>query len=120
MLGAWGAHRVRRMVFGPAPATIPADLKPFAELMETIARAVRPRVLAIPSFSDDQLGRLRMPLLAIVGGRDALLDSRDTRDRLQQFVPQAEIAFIEDGYHYLPGQGPRILDFLKRSLTRPA
>lgn len=121
LLGPWGAYRMREMIFGPAPATTPAELKPFAELMEAIGRAVRPRTLDIPRLSDDQLGQLQLPLLAIVGGRDALLDSRDTRRRLQQFVPQAEIAFIDDGYHYLPGQAPRIMDFLERSLlVRPA
>lgn len=53
-----------------------------------------------------------MPLLAIVGGRDALLDSYDTRLRLERHVPTAEVCFIEEGYHFLPDQSQRVFDFL--------
>lgn len=43
--------------------------------------------------ADAQLTALDMPILAIVGGRDVLLDSADTRARLQRNVPHAEIFF---------------------------
>jgi hypothetical protein len=49
-----------------------------------------------------QLGKLGMPILTIIGGRDVALDSRETRARLQRTVPQAEICFIERGYHFFP------------------
>jgi pimeloyl-ACP methyl ester carboxylesterase len=55
-----------------------------------------------------------MPILAIVGGRDVLLDSRDTKERLQRAAPHAQVYFIEDGYHFLPDQAPRIMAFLYR------
>ena len=57
----------------------------------------------IPQLTDEQLRQLAMLILAIIGGRDVLLDSRDTRARLEQSAPHAEICFIEDGYHFLPG-----------------
>lgn len=72
-------------------------------------------MVSIPRLTDAQLSQLRMPILAVVGGRDVLLDSRDTRARLRRAAPQAEICFIEEGYHFLPGQAPRLMDFLQRA-----
>jgi pimeloyl-ACP methyl ester carboxylesterase len=101
-------------VFGPAPKTLPEHIRPLAELMETIGRSIKPRVVTIPRLTDDQIRQLRMPILTIVGGRDVLLDSADTRARLQRDAPHAEICYIEDGYHFLPNQAPRVMDFLMR------
>jgi pimeloyl-ACP methyl ester carboxylesterase len=109
LLGPWGMRRIRAQVFGPAPKHLPATLQPMADLMEAIGRAVKPRVVTIPRLTDEQLRSLNMPILAIVGGRDVLLDSRDTRARLTQTAPHAEICFFEDGYHYLPDQSSRIM-----------
>ncbi|MCC0128310.1 alpha/beta fold hydrolase [Pseudomonas aeruginosa] len=115
LLGAWGKRRVWELVFGPAPKVLPPEMQPLAELMEIVGRAVKPRVASIPQLTDAQLSELGMPILTIIGGRDVLLDSRHTRERLQRSAPQAEICFIEDGYHFLPDQAPRVMDFLERS-----
>ncbi|MEX1153278.1 alpha/beta fold hydrolase [Parvibaculum sp.] len=115
LLGPWGRRRIWELVFGPAPGTLPDEMQPLADLMEAVGRAARPRVVRIPQLTDAELGKFAMPILAIVGGRDVLLSSRDTRDRLQRAAPQAEICFIEEGYHFLPDQAPRIMDFLERN-----
>lgn len=73
-------------------------------------------MVRIPQLTDSQLGKLGMPILTIIGGRDVLLDSRDTRERLQRAAPHTEICFIEDGYHFLPDQAPRVMDFLERNV----
>lgn len=119
LLGPWGRRRVWELVFGPAPKTLPDEMQPLAELMEAVGRAVKPRVVRIPQLTDAQLGKLGMPILAIAGGRDVLLDSRDTRERLQRAAPHAEMCFIEDGYHFLPDQVSRVMDFLERSVLAP-
>ncbi|MBX3445544.1 MAG: alpha/beta fold hydrolase [Parvibaculaceae bacterium] len=115
LLGSYGKRRIWEMVFGPAPAAPPAGTDPLTALMEAIGSSVKPRVLRIPQLTDAELRSLAMPLLAIVGGRDVLLDSRDTLRRLQRNVPHAEICFIEEGYHFLPGLAPRIMEFLERN-----
>lgn len=117
LLGQWGKRRMWELVFGPAPKTPPDEMQPLADLMETVGRAARPRVVRIPQLTDAQLGGLDMPILAIVGGRDVLLDSRDTRDRLHRAAPHAEICFIEEGYHFLPDLTARIMDFLERNAS---
>lgn len=117
LLGPWGRRRIREKVFGPAPEVLPAELQAIAGLMEAIGEAIKPRVVTIPRLTDAELRRLSMPILAIIGGRDVLLDSRDTQARLQQHAPHAEICFIEDGHHFLPGQSQRVLDFLQRTTS---
>jgi pimeloyl-ACP methyl ester carboxylesterase len=107
------------LVLGPAPDVLPDAMRPFAALMDSIAKAVKPRVVAIPRLTDDQLSALGMPILAIVGGRDVLLDSADTRDRLQRHAPHADVCFLENGYHFLPDQTARVMAFLEHSRSQP-
>ena len=115
LLGAWGKRKIREKVFGPGSDSLPPAAQPMADLMETVGGAVRPRVVKIPQLSDDELSRLVMPLLTIIGGRDVILDSRDTRSRLQRAAPHAEVCFIDDGYHFLPNQSERVMNFLERN-----
>ena len=82
LLGPWGARKVREMVFGPAPGELPAIVRPLADLMALIGRSFKPRVVKIPRLSDDELGRLSIPMLVIIGGKDVLIDSADTRTGL--------------------------------------
>jgi pimeloyl-ACP methyl ester carboxylesterase len=117
LLGAWGKRKMRELVFGPAPKTLPKELVLLAGLMDAVARAIKPRVVSIPRLTDTQLGQLAMPILTIIGGRDVLLDSRDTKERLQRNTPQAEICFIEEGYHFLPGLARCIMEFLERAAS---
>ena len=108
------------MVIGPVPKILPQAVQPLADLMETVGRAIRPRIVEIPRLTDAELSGLGVPILAVVGGRDVLLDSRDTCERLRRHAPQADICFIEDGYHFMPGQASRVMDFLERTIPQPA
>lgn len=113
LLGPWGVRKAREMVFGPAPAEIPAAVRPFTDLMGLIGRNFRPRVVKIPVANDTALAAIRAPLLAIIGGRDVMLDSFDTRRRLATLPPHAEVDLLPEGRHFLPGQSGRILGFLQ-------
>lgn len=119
LLGSWGRRKMRKMVFGPAPEELPPDLAAIAELMDGIGQATKPRVVSVPRLTDTELADLRMPVLVIVGGRDVLLHSRETQERLQRSTPQAEVCFMEGGHHFLPGQGPRVMEFLERCVAVP-
>ena len=82
------------------------------ELMQAVGKAARPRIVTLPRLTDAELAALPMPILAIVGGKDALISSAETRDRLQRFAPHAEVRYLPDGYHFLPGQTHTIERFL--------
>lgn len=53
-----------------------------------------------------------MPVLAIVGARDVMLDSAGTKRRLERTVPNAEIAMLPDAGHVITGQADRVVKFL--------
>jgi len=112
LLGPWGMRKAREMVFGPAPKQLPDIVRPLIELMGLIGREFRPRVVKIPVISDAGLASLTMPVLAIAGGRDVLIDSAETRDRLARHAPHAEVVFLPEGRHFLPGQTARVGTFL--------
>jgi pimeloyl-ACP methyl ester carboxylesterase len=111
-LGAWGRRRLAEMVFGPVRDDIPEAARPLIMFLGLVTGSTRARPTAIPIFPDDALARLTMPLLAIVGGRDALLDSDGTRQRLAALCPKARVVYLPDGYHVLPGQAETIAAFL--------
>ena len=112
MLGPWGMQKVREMVFGKSPAQLSPMQGRMRDFMRTIFANFRPRTERLPVYGDDALKRLTMPVLAIVGGCDVLLDSEDTRRRLQQCVPHADIRFLPEARHFIPGQMEAIFDFL--------
>lgn len=120
LLGPWGKRRMREMVFGPARGEVPDAMRPFVDMAELIGKAIKPRVVRIPMLSDEELKGLTMPILAIMGGKDVLLDTRHARERLERSAPHAEICFLDEGYHFLPGQAPRVTEFLERRLTPAA
>ncbi|MEU4540155.1 alpha/beta hydrolase [Streptosporangium sp. NPDC023825] len=147
--GRWGRDRTMRLVLGPAASSAspapdassasaaaaassassasPEPPPPSAEPMRAYGEHVmlvhehfRPRRERIPVFDDDTLRRLSMPVLVTVGGRDALLDSHETRRRLEAAVPHATVRLLPDAGHLLRGQTLPILDFLSSREEGPA
>jgi pimeloyl-ACP methyl ester carboxylesterase len=113
LLGPWGRRKFREMVFGPFRGEPPPALRPLAEMIGAIGRAIRPRVVSIPRLSDAELAGLEMPMLVIVGGKDVLIDTEDTRHRLARFAPHAQVVYLPEARHAIFGQSPRILEFLE-------
>jgi pimeloyl-ACP methyl ester carboxylesterase len=94
------------------PAVGTPAARAFADYMLLVQQHYRPRRDRLPVFTDDQLRNLTMPLLAITGARDGLLDSRQTSRRLRRLLPQAAVALLPDSGHLLLGQTQRIREFL--------
>jgi len=112
-LGAWGMRRLNALLAGPALARDPALTgSPYARFMALVQRHFVGRRDELPVFSDEALRGLAMPLLAVLGAHDAILDSADTRRRVEACVPHAEIDWLPEGGHLLVGHAERIRDFL--------
>ncbi|MBA2251801.1 MAG: hypothetical protein H0W13_03705 [Nitrospirales bacterium] len=47
-------------------------------------------------FPDGALKRLTMPVMAIVGGKDVIVDSAETKRRMELNVRRAEIHFLPE------------------------
>ena len=113
--GRWGLRITLRLATGDAlPVTTP-QAREFADYLMLIHRHFRPRRGRPPIFDDDALGSLHMPVLAIVGGRDRMLDSFGTCRRLERAVPHATIRLLPHAGHVLFGQSGVVLDFLRTS-----
>jgi len=113
LLGKWGRRRMREMVLGRATADPTPAQRQFGNFVSLIFANFRPRMDKLPVFSDAALARLTMPVLALLGGRDVLLDSVETKRRLKAHVPHAQIVFRPEAGHYLRERTAPILDFLE-------
>jgi pimeloyl-ACP methyl ester carboxylesterase len=88
-------------------------VKAFIDFVALIHRHFRPRMVKLPVFSDSALRNLSAPVLAIVGGRDVLLDSARTKRRLERHAPGAQVVYLPEAGHFIPGQKERVLEFLR-------
>jgi len=70
LLGRWGIKRINRMVLGSQPASEEVD-----QATTLIMTHFKTRVGVLPIFSDAELQRLTMPVLLLMGARDALRDA---------------------------------------------
>jgi pimeloyl-ACP methyl ester carboxylesterase len=112
--GAWGRRKLLGLILGRPPADPTPPVRAFMNFVSLIHEHFRQRRVKLPVFSDDALRRLDMPLLAIVGARDVLLDSAGTKSRLERHAPKAEVVFLPEAGHFVPGQTGRVLAFLSQ------
>ncbi|UVS80413.1 alpha/beta fold hydrolase [Actinokineospora sp. UTMC 2448] len=106
--GRWGLMRSIRAVAGVDPMALPE----VADYLALTFAHFLPRRDRLPVFPDDALRRLDMPVLVIVGARDAMVDSQDTADRVRRAVPHASVTVLPEVAHAIVGQTQPILDFL--------
>ena len=120
LLGPWGRRKMRELVIGRAGSRPTLAQRYFASYIKLIFDNVRPRVIKIPQLDDAALRRLTMPVMAVVGGKDALIDSAETQRRLRANTPGAEVRFLPDARHLLPSQTGEVFAFLSRALGEGA
>jgi pimeloyl-ACP methyl ester carboxylesterase len=115
LCGAWGKRKLREAILGRMTrGDVSPAMHKFGEFLALIHKSTRPRMERLPVFSDMALKGLTMPVLAIVGAKDVLLDSADTRRRIHGLLENGEVRYIEDAGHFIPGQGATIQEFLSR------
>ncbi len=108
MLGKWGLRKSFKSVAGGVKVPSAA-----AAFVTTIFQHFRPRMERIPLRTDAELAGLRMPVQVTVGGNDALIRSKETRDRMKRLVPHADVVYLERQGHILPPRTAAILAFLR-------
>lgn len=110
LMGRWGITRINRMVLGGQ--SVPAEIE---ETMTLIMTHFKPRIGALPIFSDAELRRLTMPVQVVIGRRDVLRNAAEITARMQQLVPQLTATIVPDGGHALINSRAYILPFLASS-----
>lgn len=112
IFGQRGKRILMERILGRAPADPSPALKAFLDFVQLIQKHFRPRMVRLPAFPDKALRRLNVPLLAIVGARDVLLDSAQTKRRLEEFVNGAQVVYLPEAGHVIAGQTATLLEFL--------
>jgi pimeloyl-ACP methyl ester carboxylesterase len=98
-------------VLGDAIRDAPG-LKEISDFASLVFANFRPRRDWLPVFSDAQLRKLAMPVLAIVGARDVLINSRDTKRRLEKYAAHAQVRLLPRTGHLIRGETKTVLNFL--------
>jgi pimeloyl-ACP methyl ester carboxylesterase len=111
MLGKWG---LRKSFKAAAGSNVPSAAAAF---VTTIFQHFRPRMERIPIRTDAELAGLNIPVQIVVGGHDAMIRSKETRDRITRLVPRAEVVYLEREGHILPRQTIAIARFLRDALS---
>jgi pimeloyl-ACP methyl ester carboxylesterase len=113
MCGTWGLRKSFALVAG---REVP---KALSEAITTMFKHFRPRRERIPIRTDEELARLNMPVQLILGGRDVLLRSDETRRRMEQQVRQLRVTYLENEGHILPPQTRAVLEFVNATVAGP-
>ncbi|GAB3431855.1 alpha/beta fold hydrolase [Flindersiella endophytica] len=73
----------------------------------------KPRREKLPIFTGEQLERLTMPIYVAVGGKDAMLDSRQTKERFEKHAKHVTVDLRPEAGHFVPGVSDSVLEFLR-------
>ena len=114
-MGRWGRRKMLDIVMGfdPKEAASPEGQR-LIELADLVLQHFKFRNRPMPLFTDERLRRLTMPVLVVLGGRDAAVDSEQTRRRLASCLPHAEVHYLPEAGHALTDQTALIAEFLAR------
>lgn len=113
LFGDWGLRKALRLVAGSG--NVPREVTDFVLM---VFRHFRPRMERLPIRTDRELAALAMPVQLLVGGKDALLRSKETRDRMERLVRELHVTCLEDAGHLLPRQTGAVLEFLRMVADR--
>ena len=107
-LGRHGAEAIVRITLGGQPVHEDA-----VRFMNLIMTHFRPRIGALPLFTDEELSRLTMPVLLVLGARDPIVDSVKTALRMASLLPQLKVSILPDAGHVLVGLAGDIAPFIE-------
>jgi pimeloyl-ACP methyl ester carboxylesterase len=119
LLGRWGRRKAMALAFGTVAATPDALDREIGTLAMLIAKHFHHRRGKLPLFDDEVRKRLTMPVKAIVGANDAMLDSHGTKRRLEQCAPRATVCVLPGVGHLVRDQAMEVLDFLSAQPRSP-
>lgn len=106
-----GRHSVRDMARAGLGIDGP-DAEPILDDVELTFQHFRARSGRLPRFSDERLRTVGIPVLVLVGDRDALFDSAQTAERTRGAFARAQIHLLPGVGHAVVGQTGRIRKFL--------
>lgn len=115
-MGKKGSMKLREMVMGPGVLDAAAGdpkVARFQAFQNLIMDNFRGRIVKIPQLTDEELKGLSMPVFVIAGGRDVLVNSQDTKARIESVAPQITLDYRPDAYHFIPDTASDVMEFFK-------
>jgi pimeloyl-ACP methyl ester carboxylesterase len=109
LLGRWGSKRLLRMVFGKVTLD-----KETEAIFLLVFEQFKARIGTLPIFTDEELRRLTMPTLLIMGDEDALRDANKISTRLRGLLPRLETVILPELGHVLINMTPHTIPFLTK------
>ncbi len=107
LMGRWGVRRINRILF--ADQKISPEVE---EILILISSNFKPRIGGLPIFTDIDLSHLNMPVLLIMGDRDALRNGKKISARLQKQTVYLKTVFVPGGGHAMINTADIILPFI--------
>jgi pimeloyl-ACP methyl ester carboxylesterase len=116
LFGERGRRKAMEKMLGPVAFEDSREAHAVAAFMNLVSKHFRQNLAKVTRFDDAALERLTMPVFAIVGGRDPMLDSQETKQRLERRAADAQVLYLPDVGHAVVGQTEPILEFLRRKV----
>ncbi|HXP65576.1 MAG TPA: alpha/beta hydrolase, partial [Steroidobacteraceae bacterium] len=112
--GDWGRKKALDIVIGGKEPENPSARarRSYRDFMALVQRHFRPRMERLPVFADDALRKLTMPVLVVLGAKDVILDSAETKERFERAGTGAQVSYLPDVGHGVFGDRDRIFGFL--------
>ncbi len=108
--GEWGRQRaLRKIVVNTAPF-------PDQYLLSLIQTHFQARMTPIPVLTDEALKALSMPVLAIVGDKDVIVNSQETERRLNGAAADARVLRLPGAGHRIFGHADEVIGFLQETV----
>jgi len=114
LCGARGRRRALEITNGSMQPGLENGRAEYLEFLGLVQQEHRRRMDRLPTFSDARLRRLTMPVLALVGERDVILNSNETCRRLKTLVPTARVVVVPGAGHAVPHDAGAVLEFIRR------
>lgn len=118
MLGSWGRRKALEIALGQHPVKAGSMSSEQWAFFELVWREFRPRREKLPIRTDGELSGLSMPVLLVMGMRDAMIDAAETAARLKAHAQNVSIHMLPGAGHLLPNQVERVARFLSHADTQ--
>jgi len=112
MFGAWGRRKALEMALGQNPVKAAGMSPEQWAFFELVWREFKPRREKLPLRTDAELKGLSMPVLLVMGERDAMIDAVATEARLKAHAQNIAIHMLPGVGHLLPNQITTVVNFL--------
>ncbi len=114
-MGRWGRRKAMDMILGPRQ-TAGGGAAAIEDFLSLIAKHFRQNRAKPRHFEDAELEGLTMPILLIVGGQDAMIDSDESKARLERTAKDVTVHYLPEVGHAVVGQSRPIFQFLTGKL----